>query len=186
MSDVDNQNRIVGLGCACDHIRYEIPVARRVQKHYVSVVHNHLLDSDIDSDSSQSLLLGLVGNPCKLEGLLAHFLGLFLVLMDDLVGYLLDHVHELAHEGRFARIHVPDYNDVQRFGGLDMLLDLQVRVVDVVVVSRVLLHHLGAFPRAEYWRLFRGDLSHWSGMLGSLGFLFGYGGWGWLLGFLLL
>lgn len=74
-------------------------MAGRVQKHDVSVIHDDLLDTDVDGDPPSSLLLGLVGHPGELEGLLAHLFGLLLVLVHEFVGDLLDHVHQLADQG---------------------------------------------------------------------------------------
>lgn len=95
---VDDQDGIVGLGCARDHVGNEVSVARRVKEYDVLAAQLDLLDSYIDCYSSCPLLLRRVSHPRMLEGLLADLLRLLFVLVHFLLIQVGSLLQEYAHQ----------------------------------------------------------------------------------------
>lgn len=78
---VNDQNSVVGLGCSCNHVRNEISVAWGIQKCDLFAAYLQFLDSDVNSDSSNSFFFCRICDPSMLKSLHAHLFRLFFVPM---------------------------------------------------------------------------------------------------------
>jgi hypothetical protein len=78
----DDQDGAIGLGSTSDHVLDEISVTGGVDDGDVVSGGLELPQGDVDGDTSLSLGLELVKNPCVLEGGLAQLGGFLLELFD--------------------------------------------------------------------------------------------------------
>merc|ERR1712106_260922 len=104
----DDEHTTISLGSSSDHVLYEIPVSGGVDDGDIVPRSLELPECDIDGDSSLTLSLQFVEDPCVLEGSLSRLLGLLLELFNgSLVDTtaLVDHV---AGGGGLAGVHVAD------------------------------------------------------------------------------
>jgi hypothetical protein len=69
----NDENGAISLGGTSDHVLDEITVTRGVDNSDVVLGGLELPESDIDGDTTLTLGLELVKNPCVLEGTLAKF-----------------------------------------------------------------------------------------------------------------
>merc|ERR1740136_144882 len=108
----DNEHTTISLGSSSDHVLDEIPVSGGVDDGDIVSRSLELPECDIDGDSSLTLSLQFVEDPCVLEGSLSRLLGLLLELFNgSLVDTtaLVDHV---AGGGGLAGVHVTDDDNV--------------------------------------------------------------------------
>ena len=71
----DDEDGTVGLGSTSDHVLDEITVTGSINNSDVVLGGLELPESDINGDTTLTLGLQLVKNPCVLEGTLAEFGG---------------------------------------------------------------------------------------------------------------
>jgi len=95
-----------------DHVLDEISVSRGINDGDVVIFSLELPQGDIDGDTTFTLGLELVQNPGILEGPFTHLLSLLLELLDDTLVDAAAFVNEMAGGGRFTRIYVANYHDV--------------------------------------------------------------------------
>jgi len=108
----DDQDATIGLGCPRDHVLDEISVSRGINDGDVVIFTLELPQGDIDGNTTFTLGLELVQNPGILEGPFTHLLSLLLELLDDTLVDAAAFVNEMAGGGRFTRIYVANYHDV--------------------------------------------------------------------------
>jgi len=108
----DNENSAVGLGSSGNHVLDEITMSGSVNDGDIVLGSLELPESNVDGDTTFTLSLELVKNPCVLEGALAQLGGFLLELLD---GSLVDTsalVDQVTGGGRLAGIDVSDDDDV--------------------------------------------------------------------------
>ena len=71
----DDENSAVGLGGTSDHVLDEITVTGGVNDGNLVLGSLELPESNVDGDTTLTLSLELVKDPCVLEGTLAEFGG---------------------------------------------------------------------------------------------------------------
>merc|ERR1719470_169114 len=108
----DDKDTAISLRGSSDHVLDEIPVSGGVDDGDIVPGGLELPESDIDGDSSLTLSLQFVKNPCVLERSLARLLGLLLELFD---GPLVDAtalVDQVTGGGGLAGVDVANNNNV--------------------------------------------------------------------------
>merc|ERR1719341_2277924 len=81
VNKMDSTEPPYSLGSSSDHVLDEIPVSGGINDGDIVLRGLELPESDIDGDSSLTLSLQFVKNPCVLERALARLLGLLLELL---------------------------------------------------------------------------------------------------------
>ena len=139
--NINHQNCIVCLSCTSDHVRYEVSMARRVQKYDVLVLNSYFTNTNIDCNSPCPFLLSRVGHPSIFKALFTCLFGFFSISMNLLSIQVGSILHKHPQKSRLARVHMADNNDIDSVrGGLTAFT--QRRVFIVVVVYSVLLYCL--------------------------------------------
>jgi hypothetical protein len=88
-------------------------VPRRVDQRVEVLLRLELLESEVDGDSSFSLVLQLVQDPRILEGVSsARLLALLCILLDSPIVYRSKVKEEVAHAGALPMVYVASYNQV--------------------------------------------------------------------------
>ncbi len=108
----DHEDCSIGLGCTGDHVLDEVTVAGAVHDGKVELGSVEPLVGDIDGDTSLTLFLQVVHNPCKFKGSLTLGLGFLAVAFDDVCRYSAGLEHHPAHGGRLSVVDVADYGEV--------------------------------------------------------------------------
>jgi len=108
----DDEDGVVGLRGARDHVLHEVAVARTVDDGEVVLVGVELLVGDVDGDTTLALLGEVVHDVGELEAALALLFGFLFVLFDDVLGDGACLVQEPAHERAFAVVNVADDGQV--------------------------------------------------------------------------
>lgn len=98
----DDQDGAIGLGSTSDHVLDEISVTGGVNDGDIVSGGLELPQGDVDGDTSLSLGLELVKNPCVLEGGLAQLGGLLLELFDGSLVDTTTLVDQVTGGGRFT------------------------------------------------------------------------------------
>ncbi len=83
----DDEDGVVGLRGARDHVLHEVAVARTVDDGEVVLVGVELLMGDVDGDTTLAFLGEVVHDVGELEAALALLLGFLAVLLDDVLGH---------------------------------------------------------------------------------------------------
>merc|ERR1719427_450417 len=102
----------ISLRGSSDHVLDEVPVSRGINDGDIVLGGLELPESNVDGDSSLTLGLQFVKNPCVLERSLSRFLRLLLELLD---GSLVDTsalVDQVTSGGGLARVDVADNDNV--------------------------------------------------------------------------
>jgi len=162
VSHVHDQDGVICLSSACDHVRNEVPVTRGIKEHNFSVLQSDLLDTNVNRHSSHSFLLSRVSHPCVLERFLADLLWLFFVFMDLLLGNNVDFMQEHTDQSWFTRVNVTDYNDIESSWWFDILLNSNDWILLIVMRCVVVFWDTGGFSRVD-WRYSGLLLWHFSG-----------------------
>jgi len=108
----DNEDSVVSLGRARDHVLDEVAVARTVDDGEEVIVGVELLVGDVDGDTALALLGEVVHDVGELEAALALLLGLFFVLFDDVLGYAPRLVEEAPDQCALPVVDVTDNSQV--------------------------------------------------------------------------
>merc|ERR1719341_3048377 len=108
----DDKDTAIGLGGSSDHVLDEIPVSGGVDDGDIVLGGLELPESDIDGDSSLTLSLQFVKNPCVLERSLARLLGLLLELLDGPLVNATALVDQVTGGGGLAGVDVADDDNV--------------------------------------------------------------------------
>jgi len=108
----NDKNGAVGLGGTSDHVLDEITVTGGVDDSDVVLGGFELPEGDIDSDTTLTLGLQLVEDPCVLEGTLAEFGGFLLELLDGTLVDTTALVDQVTGGGRLAGVDVADNDHV--------------------------------------------------------------------------
>lgn len=119
----DDQDGTIGLGSTSDHVLDEISVTGSVNDGDVVSGSLELPQGDVDSDTSLSLGLELVKNPCVLEGGLAQLGGFLLELFNGSLVDTTTLVDQVTGGGGLSGIDVADNDDVN----VNLLLTLRVQ-----------------------------------------------------------
>ena len=119
----DDQDGAIGLGSTSDHVLDEISVTGSVNNGDVVSGGLELPQGDVDGDTSLSLGLELVKNPCVLEGGLAQFGGFLLELFNGSLVDTTTLVDQVTGGGGLSGIDVADNDDVD----VNLLLTLRVQ-----------------------------------------------------------
>lgn len=108
----NDENGAIGLGSTSDHVLDEITVTGSINNSDVVLGGLELPESDIDGDTTLTLGLELVKNPCVLEGTLAEFGGFLLELLDGTLVDTTALVDQVTGGGRLAGVDVADNDHV--------------------------------------------------------------------------
>jgi len=108
----DDEDSTIGLRSARYHILDEISVSRGVDHSDIVLGSLELPEGNIDSDTSLSLGLEFVKNPCVLEGRLSELGSLLLELLDGSLVDTSTFVDQMTGGGRLSGVYVSDNNDV--------------------------------------------------------------------------
>lgn len=109
---VNDENGNIGLGGTGNHVLDEITVTGGIDDGEVELGGLELPESDIDGDTTLTLGLELVKNPCVLEGTLTELGGLLLELLDGTLVDTTALVDQVAGGGGLAGIDVADDDKV--------------------------------------------------------------------------
>jgi len=108
----NDENGAVGLGGTSDHVLDEVTVTRSVNDGDIVSRGLELPEGNINGDTTLTLGLQLVEDPCVLEGTLSEFGGFLLELLDGTLVNTTALVDQVSGGGRLAGVDVADDNDV--------------------------------------------------------------------------
>lgn len=108
----NNQDGTISLGGTSDHVLDEISVAGSVNDGDVVLGSLELPQGDINGDTTLTLGLQFIQNPCVLEGTLAHFLSLLLELLNGTLVDTTALVDQVTGGGGLAGIDVSNHDNV--------------------------------------------------------------------------
>jgi hypothetical protein len=108
----DNENSAVSLGSTSDHVLDEVTVTGSVNDGDVVLGGLELPEGDINGDTTLTLGLELVKDPCVLEGTLAEFSGFLLELLNGTLVDTTALVDQVTSGGGLAGIDMADNDDV--------------------------------------------------------------------------
>jgi len=108
----NDENGTVSLRSTSDHVLDEVTVTWGVDDGDIVSGGLELPESDIDGDTSLTLSLQLVENPCVLEGTLAEFSGFLLKLLNGTLVDTTALVDQVTGCGGLAGVDVSDDDDV--------------------------------------------------------------------------
>jgi hypothetical protein len=108
----DNEDSAVSLGSTSDHVLDEVTVTGGVNDGDVVLGGLELPEGDINGDTTLTLGLELVKDPCVLEGTLAEFSGFLLELLNGTLVDTTALVDQVTGSGRLASIDVTDDDGV--------------------------------------------------------------------------
>jgi len=108
----NDENGAVSLGSTSDHVLDEITMSRSVNDSNVVPGSLELPESDIDGNTTLTLSLQFVENPCVLERTLAQFGSFLLELLDGTLVNTSALVDQVTSGGRLAGIDMADNDDV--------------------------------------------------------------------------
>jgi hypothetical protein len=100
------------LRSSSDHVLDEITMSRGIDDGDVELCSLEFPQSNVDGDTTFTLGLQLVQNPCVLEGALAHFLGFLLELLNGTLVNTSALVDQVSGGGRLAGVDVANDHDV--------------------------------------------------------------------------
>jgi len=108
----NDENGAIGLGSTSDHVLDEITVTRSVNDGDIVLRSLELPESDIDGDTTLTLSLEFVEDPCVLERTLAQFGSFLLELLNGTLVNTSALVDQVTSGGRLAGIDVADNDDI--------------------------------------------------------------------------
>jgi hypothetical protein len=108
----NDENGAIGLGSTSDHVLDEITVTGSVNDGDVVLGGLELPEGDINGDTTLTLGLELVKDPCVLEGTLAEFSGFLLELLNGTLVDTTALVDQVTSGGGLAGIDMADNDDV--------------------------------------------------------------------------
>merc|ERR1719431_1044063 len=108
----NDKHATISLRSSSDHVLDEIPVSRGINDGDIVLGGLELPESNIDGDSSLTLSLQFVKNPCVLEGSLSRFLRLLLELLNSSLVDTSTLVDQVTSGGGLARVDVADNDNV--------------------------------------------------------------------------
>lgn len=108
----DDENGTVSLGGTSDHVLDEVTVTWGVDDGDIVLRGLELPEGNVDSDTTLTLGLQLVKDPCVLEGALAQLGGFLLELLNGTLVNTTALVDQVTSGGGLAGVDVSDDNDV--------------------------------------------------------------------------
>merc|ERR1719431_145976 len=138
----NDKHTTISLRSSSDHVLDEVPVSRSINDGDIVLGGLELPESNVDGDTSLTLGLQFVKNPCVFERSLSRFLRLLLELLD---GSLVDTsalVDQVTSGGGLARVDVDD-NDNVNVGLFLSLFRSSFRHNSLVEVNQAILSLVG-------------------------------------------
>jgi len=108
----DDENGAISLGGTSDHVLDEITVTGGINDGDIVFGSLELPESNVNGDTTFTLSLQFVEDPCVLEGTLAEFGGFLLEFLDSTLVDTTALVDQMSGGGRLAGVDVADDDDV--------------------------------------------------------------------------
>lgn len=124
-------------------------MAWRIQKDDISSLQFDLLDTNINSYSSDSFFLGWVGHPSMLKRLFACIFWFFFILVYLLLAEDFSLFEENSDEGGLSGVYMSNNDDVDGVGRTDVLCDSETGIVYVVVLGADFFDYIWVFADVE-------------------------------------